>query len=86
MIEVYTALSAYDSVYCLREYSRLVQEIDNMKAISAKKVINIVAYRNHVRSKQLAEKHLKEVCNKYGFDYNVFLDTIEDMYTDLYEK
>lgn len=84
---VFNTLTQEESVMALREYGRLCMENKWLSRIEPEMMHNYLSLVNrHLASKRKAEKYLAELCGKYNFDYDLFMDIIDEEYMVVFEK
>lgn len=84
---VFNTLTQEEYVTTLREYGRLCMENKWLSHIEPEMMHNYLSLVNmHLASKRKAEKYLVELCNKYHFDYDLFMDIIDEEFMLVFEK
>lgn len=84
---VFSTLTQEESVMALREYGRLCNENKWLSHIEPEVMHSHLFLVNaHLTSKRKAEATLHSICDKYNFQWDLFIDIIDEEYMTLCEK
>lgn len=76
---VFSTLTSDEVVISLREYCRLCREVQWLSNIEPEVMHNHLPLVNaHLTSKRKAEATLRTICGKYNFQWDLFIDIIDE--------